>query len=222
MKRSFGRGVDFTLIILVALGLAALFPLGVESERASDGSAASPGEGVPECGKDPAGKVEGEQKLELTAKKGEPLEFKCATTYTLSPEDGADQDMYTKAYQVLDNRNCSNAASELTAIVSGATLKKTTGKPPAGNEPVYTFLYDSPQDAEKGLCYTCTSPTPPSGDSEGAVSFSTLALGSDAPAKTPCTVRITVPKDETTPVTTAAPPVPTAEAPSASTTKAPT
>ncbi|PHJ15481.1 sag-related sequence srs11, partial [Cystoisospora suis] len=204
MKISLRRGADFTLIALAALGLAVLFPLGVESSGARQGLAASPGaEATPEvreCGKE-AGAV-GENKLELTAKKGQSVQFKCATTYTLSPEDGASQNTYTKTYKVSGSGGCdTNTSINLTEVVSDGELTKSEGKvAKQGSAPVYTFLYNSPQTEKKILCYRCNPPT--SGDGDTSLSPKAMALGSDAEGKTPCTVLITVPKDEATPVTT--------------------
>ncbi|PHJ17943.1 hypothetical protein CSUI_008233 [Cystoisospora suis] len=220
MKPSFRCGVDFTLIALAALGLAVLFPLGVES----DGPVAPPGEGanaeIRECGKEEGAKLTGEKKLELTAKKGQSLQFKCAASQTLAPAEGASGDNFPKAYKISKSGDCdTQAAVNLTELITDGKLTKSERQVEnQGSEPVYTFLYTSAQDTQKDLCYMCNPSSV--GDNGGPGRFKTLVSGPGA--QTACTVLITVPRDEQTQATTGAPPAPTAEAPSASTTKAPT
>lgn len=209
------RNGTAALILVGAVGLAVSFPLHIEGHlaRGKPGRhldlSPSPGEegGTPQvflCGKDGIAREEVNVKSELRAEKGKPLKFKCAPTHTLGPAAELSREgEFKKAYTTDGKGTCQDEEKSLDEIVAGATLTMSVAPKTVNvTDPVYTFQYNTDQSQEKHLCYRCNQP----------VADSLLALSSAAAPKTACTVRITVPKTESTDSMTEAPSPPTSAA----------
>lgn len=164
-RRSATLLVAGALSFVVGYSLCAGGQSGAGVDLPSTGAQA-PGHGaagsstVPVCG---AGERDGAaKKLDLTAVRGEALQFKCAPSMKLSPAGSSDNN-FDLVYQYsadASTKNCSTTGkgTPLNTLVTGAQLTSamaTRDQVLPGPEPVYSFLYNTEPEGSKYLCYTC-------------------------------------------------------------------
>lgn len=174
----------------------------VASQKLSDNAEAS--SGVHRCRERKGLGDAAEEKLDLRAELGRPLEFGCGPSQALHPvERSSDSSSVPNFYAHTKESGCNIAMTKkLEEGLPGATLvikSNNRNGLEAALEPVYTFTYTSEPHQETHLCYTCNSTTPTSPDA--SLTPTATAAGG---AASNCTVHITVPKKtetETAPTT---------------------
>lgn len=190
-----GRGC--ALLLAGIVGLAAAFPIFVSGHMAAKvpyasmellrSSGSDEGSAGPvECGK---GQRDGDlKKLELTARRGDAIEFKCAASEVLNPSH-QHEGRFDKVFAYAAGSCQTGKELPLEQQVTGATLtQKPKGKDPLDETaPVFAFQYSSEPDNEKHLCYTCNT------------TAAAQDLSVSGQSTVSCTVHITVPgKDGST------------------------